>query len=316
MVGLNQPALGFLHCVGKIAKFLTKFCEDYSRITRIIQFGDVMRNPRRHAITESLKMKSTPSHLPSDEETELSIKALIAEMRDADPTLARQLPPARRFTRLVRRLSEPLDPVIHSASTPPSGFVDVNRRAVVESALQGRTPPKLNSRPPQVAVPTPAANADAGTGPSIKLGLPITRPLAALTVASLAVLGRLAWNFLSRPDAPRFLAIGVIAGMFLTDPLFIPGLVLVLLLLMTLVALALGRQRCGRLWSLWCGRFAARHPDRAKTFEAMAKRAVEKLAKWHGYLPDPLAARLYLPAFEDKTRTARPDRDPFDRLQH
>ena len=79
MVGLNQPALGFPHCVGKIAKFLPKFCEDYSRITRIIQFGDVMRNPRRHAITESLKMKSTPSHLPSDEEIK-RLKQKVGEL--------------------------------------------------------------------------------------------------------------------------------------------------------------------------------------------------------------------------------------------
>jgi len=138
---------------------------------------------------------------------------------------------------------------------------------------------------------------------------------ASRTRRILALVARLVWQFLRRPDAPRLIALGVIGLVFLMAPGFIIFLVVFTLLSAVLGYFTLGPDRVEEMVVEWYEALSARDPDKAETIRARAARTSRFASAVAARLPARWTAGLYLPNFEPATTTPKElGPDPFDRL--
>lgn len=122
-------------------------------------------------------------------------------------------------------------------------------------------------------------------------------------------------RFLNRPDAPRLIAISVLAFIVVTWPGFIIGMFATAALVALIVYLSLGPDRVAMFAVERYQRLKARDPDRAEALRARAAAISRRLTSWLDRLPDSWTAGLYLPEFEEPAEPSEKMRnDPFERL--
>ncbi|MCI2399845.1 hypothetical protein [Aliiroseovarius subalbicans] len=121
--------------------------------------------------------------------------------------------------------------------------------------------------------------------------------------------------FVSRPDAPRMMALAMLVVVFIWRPGFVVGMAVLALLIAAIVYFSLGPERVAQMVAAWHGRLAARDPDRAEVLRLRAAWVSKRIATLVNRLPNRWTAGLYLPDFEPEGEMPEAmDNDPFDRL--
>lgn len=122
-------------------------------------------------------------------------------------------------------------------------------------------------------------------------------------------------RFLARPDAPRLMALAVIAGIFVWRPMYVIGLALISLLVALITYISIGPDRVAQMIAAWFTRLKARDPDRAEVLRSRAARVSALLGAVADRLPERWTQGLYLPDFEEPSeQPPEMHNDPFDRL--
>ena len=121
--------------------------------------------------------------------------------------------------------------------------------------------------------------------------------------------------FLARPDAPRLLAIALLAVIFVLRPLAVLGMALVALMVALITYFSLGPDRVGEIVVARYQRLKSRDPARAEVLRKRAARTSARLSRLLDHLPERWTQGLYLPDFEEPAeQPAQMHNDPFDRL--
>lgn len=165
----------------------------------------------------------------------------------------------------------------------------------------------------QEAGKTPAYPASAEDGERLR-----SRPANPTSISFNVICGALmdlAMRFLRRPDAPRLLAIAVLAALISLAPMAI----LMLCTLAVLTTLAayrlLGSDRASKLGWAWYARARQRDPEKAETIRRRAAYLSTCASGLLDRLPSRWTAGLYLPDFEEpRPLPEKMNTDPFDRL--
>lgn len=122
-------------------------------------------------------------------------------------------------------------------------------------------------------------------------------------------------QFLRRPDAPRWLAIAVLAAIVFWQPWYIVFLFFLTCLLALVVYLTLGHERIIEFGESWYERLQRRDPERADALRRRAAKVSAKVTSLIERLPEKWTWGIYLPDFNETTIThEKMKSDPFDRL--
>lgn len=97
---------------------------------------------------------------------------------------------------------------------------------------------------------------------------------------------------------PRRIAIAVILTTFLIEPWFIPTALILMLLIMSFIALALGPDRMRHYFGLGWKRFAARRPKKAARLQKQAMHRLERFQKRLDKLPFRMGQGIHLPQMQ------------------
>jgi hypothetical protein len=122
-------------------------------------------------------------------------------------------------------------------------------------------------------------------------------------------------HFLRRPDAPRWIALALLALAAIFDPWFFVALLVIFGLAAVVAYFTLGPDRVAELVVAWHDRLAQRDPDKAEVIRRRAARVSRVLAALIERLPERWTAGLYLPDFEPaEAMPAKLQDDPFAKL--
>ncbi len=156
-----------------------------------------------------------------------------------------------------------------------------------------------------------SARDSAGRAAPSKRGNPARAPARVILALLLDAVGQ----FLGREDAPRYIAIGLLALVFVSMPWDVLAVVFLCGLVAGVAGLVLGKEQVRRLAVGWYVRTRERDPEWAETVRLFAARSSKTASGWLAKLPANWTAGLYLPDFEEPQPTPPKMRsDPFDRL--
>lgn len=137
---------------------------------------------------------------------------------------------------------------------------------------------------------------------------------SALRIFATTPLDRLR-TFLARPDAPRLLALVLLAVIVVLRPWAVLFMVVLALMVGLITYFSLGPDRVAEMVIAWYHRLKDRDPDRAEQLRTRAAKASFTLGRVLDRLPVSWTQGLYLPDFEevpDLNETLQGD--PFERL--
>ena len=194
-------------------------------------------------------------------------------------------------------------------------LLDASDTPEIEASNLPEPPRRRMASAPQPRAPAPVV--DAGSVPH-----EMSEPLSEEPRAKDRRLSRWAtfaklWlrGFLRRPDAPRLLAIVLLAAAFIAKPWFVVFLAVFAVILAVSVAAYLGFDTVAERIALWHERLSQRDPDRAEAIRARAARASKVASKLIARLPEHWTEGLYLPDFEKgEPPSAKLKDDPFEKL--
>ena len=165
-----------------------------------------------------------------------------------------------------------------------------------------QTPKSVRQKPVTQAKPARASS-------------PHESKIRALIKSAFAATSQHLHSFLARPDAPRLMALAVIAGIFVWRPMYVIGLVLISLLVALIAYFSIGPDRVAQMIAAWFTRLKTRDPDRAEVLRSRAAKLSTLLGAVVDRLPERWTQGLYLPDFEEPSeQPPEMHDDPFDRL--
>lgn len=127
---------------------------------------------------------------------------------------------------------------------------------------------------------------------------------------------RPAKQFMLRPEAPRELALALLAVSAIVWPWIVAGFVALVVVVVTITWFTLGPDRVAELVVDWHARLALRDPDKAETIRLRAARVSRAITRTVERLPDRWTTGFYLPDFEpSQDMPEKMKDDPFDRLK-
>ncbi len=122
-------------------------------------------------------------------------------------------------------------------------------------------------------------------------------------------------RFLGREDAPRYIALALLAIVFVVMPWDMLAVVLLGGVAAGVVGCFLGKDQIKRLVIGWYRRTRERDPERAEAIRLFAARASRTASACLAKLPPDWTSGLYLPDFEEPQPTSpKLLSDPFERL--